>query len=115
MVNSFIELKLTAIGDAAKIVEFQHKLMTLYYDLKAIQQESQVTQNIYLLQKTVQKIPEEYQSRYAEVCMRKENQPGETQWKILSPQDQGGQARATLGLISGLTGSPWVRVHRAIN
>ena len=56
-----------ASGDAAKIVELQNKLMTLYYDLKAIQQESQVTQNIYLLQKTVQKIPEEYQNRYADV------------------------------------------------
>ena len=61
LVNIFIELKHTARGDAAKMVELQNKLMTLYYDLKAVQQESQVTQNIYLLQKTVQKIPEEYQ------------------------------------------------------
>ena len=58
--------------------------MTFYYDLKAVQQESQVTQNVYLLQKTVQKIPKEYQSKYADVCMEKKNQPGETQWKILT-------------------------------
>ena len=77
LVNSFIELKLTARNDATKIVELQNKLMTFYYDLKAVQQESQVTQNVYLLQKTVQKIPKEYQSKYADVCMEKKNQPGE--------------------------------------
>ena len=83
MVNSFIELKLTARNNATKIVELQNKFMTFYYDLKAVQQESQVTQYVYLLQKTVQKIPKEYQSKYADVCMEKKNQPGETQWKIL--------------------------------
>ena len=35
LVNSFIELSLTARSDTAKIVELQNKVMTLYYNLGA--------------------------------------------------------------------------------
>ena len=84
LINGFIEFKLTAKNDARKMVELEEVLMTLYYDLRAIKQEDQVTQNIYLLQQAVQKIPKDYQARYAAVSMEKESLPGQTQWRILA-------------------------------
>ena len=84
LVNSFIEPKLTARNYATKIVELHNKLMTLYYDIKAVNQEGQATQNTFLLQRTVQKIPKEYQKDYATVSMEKRSLPGETQWNSYS-------------------------------
>ena len=84
LINGFIEFKLTAKNDARKMVELEEVLMTLYYDLRAIKQEDQVTQNIFLLQQAVQKIQKDYQAKYAAASMEKENLPGQTQWRIVT-------------------------------
>ena len=84
LINGFIEFKLTAKNDARKMVELEEVLMTLYYDLRAIKQEDQVTQNIFLLQQAVQKIQKDYQAKYAAASMEKENLPGQTQLRILT-------------------------------
>jgi hypothetical protein len=84
LINDFIETKLTAKNDARKMVELEKVMMTLYQDLRAVKQEDQVTQNIYLLQQAVQKIPKDYQARYAAVSMEKESLPCQTQWRILT-------------------------------
>jgi hypothetical protein len=36
------------------------------------------------LQQAVQKIPKDYQTKYAAASMEKENLPGQTQWRILT-------------------------------
>ena len=65
-----------------RVGELQYELITLYHDLKAVNQESQATKNVFIHQKTVQKFPIEYQGKYASVSMEKKNSPGEAQWKI---------------------------------
>ena len=59
-------------------------LMTLCHDLRAVRQEDQVTQKTYLLQQAVQKIPKDYQAKYAAARMKKMNLPGQTQWRIIT-------------------------------
>ena len=63
MVTDFIEAKLNTENNASREVELMHKLMTLYYDLKAVNQQSQATQT----------------SSSSAVSMEKKNSPGETQ------------------------------------
>jgi hypothetical protein len=79
LVNNFIELKLTARNDATKIEELQKKLKTLFYDLKAVNQEGQATQNTYIpVAENCTENPQEYQRKYAAVSIEKKNLPGET-------------------------------------
>jgi hypothetical protein len=84
LINGFIESKLTAKNNSRKMMELEEAMMTLFHDLRTVKQEEQVTQNTYLLQQTVLKIPKEYQARYAAVSMEEENLLGQTQWSIFT-------------------------------
>ena len=83
LVDSFINLKLKSKGDASKLVEIENKLETLYNDLLAVGEERQVSDNHYLLQVAVKKMPNKFQTKLADARAEKHEIPGETLWKIL--------------------------------
>ena len=79
-----MDTKLKGKSDASKLVEFNHKLVTLYNDLVAEKQEEQVTGNTFLLNTTIRWIQEKYHRELHLVRRMKKEMPGETLWKILS-------------------------------
>ena len=84
LIKEFVGLKLKSKGDASKLLELKDELETLYSDLKAVKAEDQVTNNNYLLNTAIEMIPKSFQEGLANYRCKKESQPGETLYKVLS-------------------------------
>ena len=56
LVNDFVNFRTKAAGDESKLVELKAEVMKLYNDLKAVQQDSQLTGNAWLLSQISQTI-----------------------------------------------------------
>ena len=84
IISEFVKMNMKSKSDASKLVELHREVISLYNDLLAVGVEKQLSDNNYLLQVVIKKIP----TRYAEELMRdrheKTGKPGETLYKILT-------------------------------
>ena len=83
LITEFHSWRIKSKGEASRLIELEHKLSTLHRDLQAVNQESQITDNLYLLSSAIKMIPVKYQEDLIKLRCEKEGQEGETLWKIL--------------------------------
>ena len=82
LITEFQGWKPKAKGDASKLIELEHKLLTMFRDLEAVKQEKQISENLFLLSSTIKTIPSKYQDDLVKLRSEREG-PDENLWKIL--------------------------------
>ena len=70
-------------SDASKLLEIENKLLMLYRDLAAVQQEKQITGNVYLLSNLVRMLPTKYRDEVIKIQCERQGLVEESLWDIL--------------------------------
>ena len=67
LAEEFHKFKMTTQFNASKLLELEHKMLTLYRDVAAVNQERQITENVFLLSYAVKMQPTKYRDEVIKI------------------------------------------------